>query len=363
MYVITNRNLNENAEGLDIFEKIPNKEGPNELRLLEVVPNGKTFKTRLLDDKLSSEEVQELIHKYDLDINPSADWYASLRVACEVMEQARTQKKHILVFVHGYNNDLGDIMTTAAALESLYNVIVVPFTWPANGGGAVSGTAAYLKDKQDARVSADALMRLIGKVDDYHQLLTAGMNKRLWRQASEKYPDNHQAAYACYTALQEKECKVKISLLCHSMGNYVLKYALKPGSTAAAKLVFDNISLVAADANNQGHEEWVQRLQVRHRLYVVINENDYALGWSRRKPGQEQLARLGHYLKNLIARNAFYLDVTGASWVKNDHAYFKGQPVEKNDRLKQMFRALFEGGTAEDKLRYQPDLNAYILAD
>ena len=82
-------------------------------------------------------------------------------------------------------------------------------------------------------------------------------------------------------------------------GNYVLKYASKPGNSSLRKLVFDNIGLVAADANNPGHEQWVQNLPTRNRLYVVINENDSALKWSRRKPGGEQKERLGSHPRNL----------------------------------------------------------------
>ncbi len=363
MYVITNRNLKPNGKGLDVFGSKPNLEGPNELRLLRVTRSEKSYKVELIDDRLSKSQVQELKVKHRLDVDPSGTWYASLRVACELMDRARKEKKHLLIYVHGYNNDLADILGTAEKLEKLYNVIVVPFTWPANGGGAISGTTAYLSDKQDARVSADALNQLIAKAQAYHELLTSAGNQKLWQQASKKYPDNPEQAYAYYAELQDKQCKVSINLMCHSMGNYLLKYALKPASSAVRGLVFDNISLVAADANNLEHEQWVECLQVRHRVYIVINEKDHALQWSRRKPGQEQLARLGHYLKNLYASNAFYLDVTDSPWVKNQHTYFVGSAVQKNASLKSMFQALFEGASAEAQMGYQPDLNTYRLAD
>lgn len=62
------------------------------------------------------------------------------------------------------------MLRTANELEELYGVIVVPFSWPANGGGKVSGTAAYLSDKDDARSSATALHRAVQKVQFYHHL-------------------------------------------------------------------------------------------------------------------------------------------------------------------------------------------------
>lgn len=360
MYVITNRKLNEAAKGLKIFEKVPSEKGPNELRLLEVTRSGNGFRVQVRNDRLDAAIVNALVKKHQLDIDPELPWYGSLEVACSIYERARKEKKHILFYVHGYNNDMGDVMSTCADLEKTYNAIVVVFSWPANGGG-IEGFPAYLSDKRDARVSADALNRAIDKMNFFHEKLTEGIRKKLKNVAYNKAQDNPIAAQIEYSELIERECNISLNLVCHSMGNYVLKYALKPGNSSAKSLVFDNISLVAADVNNKAHNEWVDSLAVRNRLYVVINENDFALKWSRRKPGDEQLARLGHYLKNLNAKNATYLNVTDASKVNGSHSYFVGEPVRKNGKLKEMFQKAFEGGVAESKLRYRSDGNYYQL--
>jgi putative ubiquitin-RnfH superfamily antitoxin RatB of RatAB toxin-antitoxin module len=182
--------------------------------------------------------------------------------------------------------------------------------------------------------SMDALNRFFEKVHFYHEALTEARRRKFWDQAVAEDDDrgNREGVQARYSELLDKDCKVTLNLMCHSMGNYVLKYALQPSAAAAGRLIFDNVSLVAADANNDAHETWVERIQVRNRLYVMINENDFALAWSRRKPGQAQRVRLGHYLANLMARNARYLDVTGAHGVDNAHGYFAGKPVEQNAR-------------------------------
>ena len=154
-------------------------------------------------------------------------------------------------------------------------------------------------------------------------------------------------------------CKVSINLLCHSMGNYLLKYATKPSASMMRKLIFDNVCMVAADANNQGHRSWVEGMQTRSGTYIVINEKDSALKWSRRKPGEAQLARLGHYLKGLNAENASYLNVTTAAYVGEEHSYFKDKPVRENRRLLKMFSDLFEGRKPDDWMKYRADINAY----
>jgi hypothetical protein len=94
---------------------------------------------------------------------------------------------------------------------------------------------------------------------------------------------------------------------------------------------------------------------------VVINENDSALGWSRCKPGKEQLARLGHYLRNLNAKNAYYINITQAKYVGGDHSYFKGKAANNNKSLLRLFRDIFQGYSAEQKLSYRADINAYEL--
>ena len=134
--------------------------------------------------------------------------------------------------MHGYNNDIKDVLRTANELEELYDVIVVPFSWPANGGGKVSGTAAYLSDKDDARSSATALHRTVQKVQYYHQLLTENVKEKFLKEALVRHPDNRELAQALFTRNMERRCKATLNLLCHSMGNYVLKYASKPGNSS-----------------------------------------------------------------------------------------------------------------------------------
>ncbi len=362
MFVITNRQINENASGLDVFGDNPNPQGPNELRMLEVSGTTKFTVTRFPDEPLPKaklKELEETFKKWGLKLDRNKAWYPSLEVACGLFQQARKTGKQLLFFVHGYNNDMGDVLRTARTLEKLYNVIVVPFSWPANGGGKISGTVAYLSDKEDARASATALHRAVQKISAYHRLLTANIMDRHWEAANAKHPDNRELAQGLYMELVNKDCKATINLMCHSMGNYVLKHACQPGTSSLRQLAFDNVSLIAADANNPNHETWVETIPVRNRLYVFINENDGALKWSRRKPGDEQLERLGHHLRNLRARNAYYIDVTKNRGVDSEHSYFKGTPVQQNKTLKGMFARAFEGGIVEADLEYHADLNLY----
>ena len=223
-------------------------------------------------------------------------------------------------------------------MQKRYDLIVIPFSWPSNGL-----LTNYLSDKDDARGSATALSRAVGKIHQYHSLLVSATRNKLAKKAKKRHPENAEAERAFFDTLLKAECNTKINLLCHSMGNYVLKYASYPSGSALRKLVFDNIALVAADTNNPGHHRWVESLPARNRLYIVINENDGALQWSRRKPGEEQLERLGHHLRNLDASNAYYIDVTRNKGVGDEHGYFKGQTIDNNKTLEKIFTRIFQG--------------------
>lgn len=358
MYLITNRALS-NHKTLKAFGKTPNTKGPNELRLVKVEKSGKSWKVEKVIDQLSPKTAKTLKSKYKLCIDLNSTWHGSLEVACQLFEQARTENRSILFFIHGYNNDIEDVLEAAQEIERLYNVIVVPFSWPANGGGVISGTASYLSDKSDARASSGALNRVIEKIQYFHLLLTEAQKQHCFDTALAKHPNNPSATNTLFTRLVEKECTVKISLLCHSMGNYVFKHTFSTSHNATSKLVFDNICLVAADANNENHIKWVGQLDSKNRIYVVINENDSALKASRIKPGDEQKARLGHYTRKLNSPNAHYLDVTGGDHIGSEHTYFKGESAEKNQELQEIFNRMFKGQEAESLLQYHSDNNTY----
>lgn len=362
MYLITNRVIH-NRKGLSAFGKTPNASGPNELRAVNISKKKGKWAVDTVDDKLSKQQVEGLKKKFNLSIDTSKDWYGSLMVACELFERAREERKAILFFVHGYNNDVDDVVKTAEAIEKRYNVIVVPFTWPANGGGVISGAASYLSDKSDARASSGAFNRFVERIHFFHSLLTEAELTKIKGQVKTQYPDddNPMDASALYARLVNKSCVVNINLLCHSMGNYLLKHSLMTGDNATSNLVFDNICMIAADTNNEKHASWVEKLDVRKRLYIVINEDDSALKASRVKPGKEQRARLGHYLKKLNAENAVYVDVTEAAGVGCEHSYFKGDSVEDNKELENIFDKMFNGLTVEKHLTYVSANNSYRL--
>ena len=237
--------------------------------------------------------------------------------------------RNCIFFVHGFNNNLEEVLERSLEFEKNFNTEVIAFTWPANGGG-IRGATSYKSDKRDAKMSVNALDRCLEKLHQYLQ--------------------KHQST----------ACAQSFNLVLHSMGNYLTKSLLLSSVYQKETLIFDNIILASADVNNDGHEEWVDRLAHRRRVYITINENDSALMLSRMKFGEQQKARLGHYTQNLNSKNAVYLDFTDANEVGNSHSYFEGSPL-KNKNVKEVFDSMLNGKKAERKLKYDTHSRAYLV--
>jgi esterase/lipase superfamily enzyme len=366
MYVITNRNLKKTVfdpfaeRAKDAVGRRVNDQGPNELRLFEARRVDGEWRIALVpDEPLKDDRTMEEAGKIKW-LPKNEPCYGSHLVAHRVVAQARQEKRSILLFVHGFNNDIVDVLDRAEGLEKLYGVIVVPFSWPANGGGA-AGVASYKSDKRDAKASVGALDRVLLKAAEYLGLINAEAMAGALAAASKAHPDNAEKRDELVAKLMEKRCPFKVSLLLHSMGSYLYKQMLKSSASEGNSLLFDNVILAAADTNNLDHSLWVDMIAFRRRIYITINENDQALAASRAKGGEEQLARLGHHPFDLSSRHAIYVNLTDAPWVKRSHACFEGDPVKRNQRLRTFFDQALRGETAEIDLRFVPDRNFYVL--
>jgi esterase/lipase superfamily enzyme len=313
MYVVTNRNLQPNESPIKRFGATFNQLGPNELRLAEANKVNGVWQVDVLPDR-TTYEGQEML--------------ASEAAFLKAQKRMREQSTNCLFFVHGFNTDFQSALESGYRLQQLYNVEVVVFTWPSNGGG-LSGISSYMDDQRDATLSVNALDRCLEKLSFY-------LSKHI-----------------------DKSCGQKFSLALHSMGNYLFKRLLQSSIYQGETLLFDNIIMLAADVNNIDHAEWVDRVQYRNRLFVTVNEDDMALRASRAKGGEQQQARLGHWLKNLNSRNAIYLNFTDAQFVEDDHNYFSEDKPLRNSKIKELFKSAFNGGRAEQGLIFDSGTRAY----
>jgi len=351
MYIVTNRSINESARGLQKLGSKPNAEGANELRLVEASKKAGRWHINILADKLDRKM------KREIGLTGEETVYASQYVAQKLLKRVQQNKRNLLFFVHGFNNDFETMLERAEGFSRKYNVEVIAFSWPANGGGA-RGVASYRSDKRDARVSVGALDRCFTKIYGYLDEFNAVLNHSIKAKACKKYPGNHEARDQFITRMTEKACPFTVNMVLHSMGNYLYKHLLLSSIYRAHRLLFDNVIIAAADTNNAAHAGWVDRIQCRRRVYITINEDDSALMASRMKVGEEQKARLGHCLHHLDSRQAIYVDFTNAAYVKRSHAYFEGTSL-RNKAVKTFFHKAFNGQRVEEDLTYDSARGLY----
>jgi len=321
MLIVTNRNLKPTARKAErMFGAGFNEKGPDELRLAEAKKSRGKWQVQILDDRVK---------------RGTKRMWASEGAFLDLQERMGKKARPCLFFVHGFNNDFADVLERGRLLERNYGVEVVAFTWPANGreSSRAGGLISYKSDKRDALRSIAALDRTFEKLGGY---------------------------FAKYTE-STLRCNQRITLMMHSMGNYLFKHLMRSSVYQGETALFDNVVLAAADVNNQDHAVWLDRVAYRRRLYVTINEDDKALRVSRMKIGSAQKARLGHYTQNLHSNNALYLDFSSARDVDSSHSYFEGAVIRENKNVRRVFRDMTHGLKAEHRLNYNAHSRTYLV--
>ncbi len=296
MYVLTNREYDPSEK------KVVNKFGSkmaepiDALRLAEVTGEPGSYSMAVFEeDNESGERPSEDVVKRYYD------------------EMRDPDGRGTVFFIHGYNNDFEDALDTAHAIESIYDVNVILFTWPSNGK-----VLTYRGDKDDAENSKGALGRAL-------EMLTS-------------FADKYGAEDRVHG----------LTFMAHSMGNYLTKHLLLSKEYEFQSLIFDNVVLCSADTNVENHEEWVDKIRSRRKIYVCINEDDGALAASRAQPGEKQQKRLGHSLENLNATYATYLNFTDANEVGKSHSYFIDEDVIENPHVRGTFNSILKGNEPRD---------------
>jgi len=369
MFIITNRNFRKYRNSdLYTLTDFPNPKGSKELRLFEATPRdatGKKWDIHIIPDRPNEAAFE------GLDTDFIRPWnrrrVGSDLVAARLIPRLRESGRNLVLFLHGYNTAIEDALRRARRLEQVYDVEVLIFSWPSNGGGDgaledLHGVASYLSDKSDARESVGALDRALWRMNALLQDLNAGVFDAARDHARAARPesrDGERRRIADY--LREHACPFNITLLAHSMGNYLYKKLLTSSSERlSCACSFDNVILKAADTNHQDHAEWVQRIRTRKRVYILINQDDSALGLSNLKIGEAQKPRLGATIADQNAHNAAYIDLTGT--LDREHSYFDNADIQRTlTKLEPTMRELLNGRIGHRDLDYDIDTNTYRL--
>jgi esterase/lipase superfamily enzyme len=207
-----------------------------------------------------------------------------------IPETEHEKQKHVSVFIHGYNNTWTDAALRYKQIsDDLYTGpnglgACILFNWPSNGS-----KFGYLPDREDAQSSGPDLARVFNALYNHAMLL-------------------QQTA-----ADGGKVCKAKVSVIAHSMGNWVLQNALRYTWERQNKpLLMSLVSqclMVAADVDNDlfaggeviGLGEGEGMANLCYRVAALYSGRDSVLGMS---------AGLKHFGKRRLGRTGLDREVT-----------------------------------------------------
>ena len=194
------------------------------------------------------------------------------------------RRRSVLFFVHGFGNSFQDAIETGAKLADLYgsadhDLVPFVFSWPSLGRTSQS---AYPRDRKIAKTSGTACAEVL---------------ERLIKHVVEG--EDGAPLVPCY-------------LFTHSMGAYVLRFALQELLEAGNSVspIFESILLAAPDVDADAFEN-PEKLFALHRLgrevVVYANQRDQALVVAEDKTNTP---RLGHNGPSTDARRGFAAPLT-----------------------------------------------------
>jgi esterase/lipase superfamily enzyme len=160
----------------------------------------------------------------------------------DIPNEQNEQQSHVTLLIHGYNNSFSDATNFYKHLcDSLYTGpeslgLCILYDWPSAGN-----LLGYLPDREQARQCADDL---------------AGVLSNLYDWLLKKQKDAVTATQAALAGRQTNAtpCKAKVSVIAHSMGNYILQKAMHSAWTRKnqpqlASLI-NQLLMIAADVDN-----------------------------------------------------------------------------------------------------------------
>ncbi|AFL90258.1 hypothetical protein Terro_4051 [Terriglobus roseus DSM 18391] len=231
------------------------------------------------------------------------------------------QQKHVCLFIHGYNNPWVDVMSryenVAAGLFDGANGLgeCIAFDWPSKG--ALLG---YLSDRSEARRTGEDLNNVLSELYDW--LMTM-------QRVATKDPSN--------------ACRARTSIIAHSMGNYVLEYALNALWTRKNRpllvSLMQEVLMVAADVDNDlfrngeqvSHGDGEGLSNMSYRITALFSGRDDVLGGSAglKHFGKRRLGRSGLDRTVPVPDNVWDVDCTNllpqVDGIKIHGAYFDPQ--------------------------------------
>lgn len=310
-FLVTNRGI-RNEYILSEGEEIPNKDKLSQERIERLGLEEARLRTRYgrIQKEVNLTDYQgdpnDIITLYPHREDDDADFSASqdTRFGSKAMfgemheDMCSAAGGDLLIYVHGYNNDLDKAIRNLGTIEEHYIKEGSPikhlllFSWPSQGK-----KIKYRNDMKDAEESGQALARNIMKLQKFYETY---------------FKDGDQTF-----------CGRKIHILAHSSGARVLQHAmnyLRNGQYGMnIGVIFEEAILAAADVDDfmlETHQPLGYLCEISNRVHNYNNKKDVALTISRTtKNSNPRLGQKGVRGFSNLPSNLVMVDTTG---VKED---------------------------------------------
>ena len=214
-------------------------------------------------------------------------------------------KQEIFLYIHGFNNTPEEnIFPSASRLQALFDArlrekspFVVPLIWPCDDDSIIAFADDYWDDQLAADQSGVSFARMLGFFDSWRRQETGAAARE-----------------------GRNPCARRINLLAHSMGNRVLRNALKTWveelGGGAMPLIFRNIFMAAPDVINETLEEGQEGEyipQASRNVVVYFAADDLAMKGSKvanlkNRRVSRRLGMTGPEHIDRVSKNVFAVD-------------------------------------------------------
>lgn len=223
-----------------------------------------------------------------------------------------------LLLIHGDSKAPVDAAVRGLEVQNLHKVKVLVFSWPSK-----MSTQNGLKNFRNSKGNVEA-----GLAHFRELLLTMQKYRK-----SHIWPEGN-----------------RLSLFMHSLGNYYLELSVKEGMLEGIDPdLFDNVIINAAAVELEGHDAWVDQLEISKRIYIISNARDFNLRGARLFTSAGK--QLGGPVEPPLSDQAIYINFTEAvgfkvpTWVS--HTYFVGEMPAKSNNIMNFYRTIFHGGEVD----------------
>ena len=209
--------------------------------------------------------------------------------------------KSFLVFVNGHGKNFEHTILRGFELGERYNINPIMFDWPTE-------YYALRKTARNAR-----------KVSPNFALSVIEINK----------------------AFSKLNMNSNLSVMFHSMGNLIARNIVnKDYLDVLPENIFDNLILNAAAVRQRNHRNWVDKLDIQNRIYIVSNRNDFPL---KGVMVLRLTTPLGIKYHGILSEKANYVDFSEIAGKEHNIFLGRTQVEKEHPGIYEFYFSLFNG--------------------